>query len=246
MSQLESGLSGTGTAADKTWSTTAGSSSASFDTYTFNCSDGTQAYEFAYGVATGFSLSGGYDDMTQYSMDWAGKQLSKVTLDAVGGNTAIKIPASLWTIKVASAQSGLSGASELGNTLRSWNLDVQLPAQPRWYADGAQTFGQVLASNNLSGTLTMTWDSTSDAVTEYDNYVAQTKRFIRLAATGPSLGGGTYSAQIDLCVLWDPVTPMATESDMVTEYALTGHLTYDSTWDASIGMDVVCSIDALP
>jgi hypothetical protein len=246
MSQMESGLSGTGTGADKTWSTTAGSTTATFDTYTFNVFDNTQAYEFAYGVATGFSLSGGYDDMTQYSMDWVGKQLSKVTADSVSGNTALKIPSSLWTIKYAAAQASLTGASELANTLRSWDLSVTLPPQPRFYADGNQVFGQVLASNNLTGTLTMTWDSTADAVTQYDNFVAQTKSFIRLKATGAALGGSNYDAQIDVCVLWDPVQPMASDSDNVTEYSLTGHLTYDSTWDASIGMDVVCSIAALP
>lgn len=246
MSQLESGLSGTGTGADKTWSTTAGSTTATFDTYTFNIFDNNQGYEMAYGVATGFSLSGGYDDMTQYSMDWTGKQLSKASADAVAGNTSTKIPASLWTIKRATAQADLTAAGALSNTLRSWDLSVQLPPVPRFYADGTKVLGQVVAGNNLTGTLTMTWDSEADAVTEYDAYVAQTPTFIRLAATGPSLGGSNYSAQIDVCVLWDPVTPIASESDMVTEYAMTGHLTYDDTWDASIGMDVTCSIDTLP
>lgn len=248
MSQLEAGLSGTGTGADKVWALTnpVGAATATFDTFTFNVFDQTQCYEFDYGLATSFSLSGGFDDMTQYSMDWVGRQLTKVTADSVSANTAIKIPASLWTIKVASAQSGLAGASALGNTLRSWNLSVDLPPIPRFYADGSKEFGQALASGNLMGTLEMTWDSASDAVTEYDAYVAQTPRFVRLEATGPSLGGSTYSAWFEACVLWDPVTPIASDSDGVTEYSMTGHLTYDATWAGSFDMGATCSIDALP
>jgi len=246
MSQLESGLSGAGTGADKTWSTTAGGTTASFDTYTLNAFDATQCYEVDYGFMTGFSISGGSDDLTQCSMDWVGRTASKVTVDAVAANDAVKIPSGLWAMKYATTQGGLAGASALDNTLRSWTLSVSLPQVPRFYADGTLEFGQGVASNNLSGTLEMTWDSTSDAVTQYDRFVAQSTSFIQLKAVGPSLGGGTYEAQIEVCVLWDPVTPMASESDGVMEYSLTGHLVYDSTWTAALGLDAVCSIASLP
>src|SRR5512137_1649765 len=84
MSQLKAGLTPTGATADKAWTVAkAGATTATFDTYTLNAFDATQAYEIAYAFATRFSISAGYDDLTQCSIDWVGRQLSKVTVDAV-------------------------------------------------------------------------------------------------------------------------------------------------------------------
>jgi hypothetical protein len=50
----------------------------------------------------------------------------------------------------------------------------------------------------------MTVESTALAVSEfYDKWLAQTLDFIRLKATGPTLGASNYSAQIDLPVLYE-------------------------------------------
>lgn len=249
MSQLEAGLSGTGTTADKAWALTgpAGGATHTFDTYTLNAFDDTQAFEIDYGFMTGFSISAGYDDLTQCTMDWVGRQAAKVTADEVAATNAVKIPSGLWTVKYATAQSGLTGASALANTMRGWSLNVDLPQRPRFYGDGALKFGQGVASANLSGTLEMTWDSLAAAVTQYDRFMSQSVSFFRLQATGPTLGGATYIAgPIDVAVLFDPVTPLASESDGVMEYTLTGHIVYDATWTGALDIGATCSIAALP
>lgn len=246
MSQLEAGLSGTGAGADKAWDTKAGGATHTFDTYTLNAFDATQAYEIDYGFMTGFEISWGFDDLTQTSWDWVGRQTAKVTVDAVSANNAVKMPSGLWTVKYATSQAGLTAASVLATTMRSCAIRVDLPQRPRRYAGGSLEFGRGVASMNLTGTVQMTWDSESDAVTQYDRFVSQSVSFLRFANTGPSLGATNYLAQIDVAVLWDPVTPLASESDGVMEYGLTGHLVYDATWQASIGIDATCSIDALP
>ena len=246
MSQLTTGLTGTGAGADKTWTTTAGSTTHTFDSYTFNAFSGTQAFEVDYGFMTGFTLSGDSEGLTQSSWDIVARQTSKVTVDTVAANNAVTIPAGNWTVKYAATQAALTAASTLDNTLRSWELRVDLPQQPRKYGGSGLEFGAGVASRNLSGTLSMTWDSTSDAVTQYDRWVSQSVSFFRLRATGPALGSGTYLASFDVAVLLDPVMPDATESNGVLEYTLTGHIAYDATWDASLGMDAVCSIAALP
>jgi len=237
---------GAGTGADKTWTFTPAQTSHAFDTYTINAGDNTQAYEIDYCFATNFSLSAGFDDLTQLSMDLVGQGIAKASADAVAGNNSVKIPSALWTVKYSGSQAGLAGASALSNTLRSWSLDIDTGLRPRWYADGAYGFGQGVASENLGGTLQMTWDHTSDAVTQYDNYVADTVGFFRLKATGPSLGGSTYDAQIDMAVLWEDMEPLGSESDGVTEMLMTGRLVYDATWQNSIVMTVVNSLAALP
>lgn len=245
-SQLIAGETGAGTADDKTWTFTPAQTTHTFDTYTLNVGDGTQNFEIDYGFMTGFSLSGGFDDLTQMSGEWVGQEIAKTSVDAVAANDGVKIPSALWTIKYATSQSGLAGASALGNTLRSWTLDVDTGLRPRFYADGNRFFGQAVASENLGGTLSMVWDSTSDAVTQYDRYEAQSVSFFRLAATGPSLGGSSYSAQIDVAVIWESVEPIGSESDGVNEYILNGRLVYDATWANALELTVVNSLAALP
>jgi hypothetical protein len=92
----------------------------------------------------------------------------------------------------------------------------------------------------------MTWDSDTAAVAQYDLFAAQTPAFFRLKAIGPVLGGSFYSAQIDVCVIWESVQPLASESEGVMEYAMTGRLAYNATWANSIVMTIVNSIAALP
>ena len=244
-SQLIAGQTGSGTTADKTWAFDSTEIAHTFDTYTLNVSDGNQGWELDYGFMTGFSLSGGFDDLTQCTMDWVGRTAVKATIDVVAANNAVKIPSALWTLKYASAQSGLTAAGALGNTLRGWTLTVDLPQRPRFYGDGAKEFGQGVAAMNLGGTLQMTWDAENDAVAQYDLWAAQTTSFIRLAAAGPTLGGGTYLATIDVAVIWESVQPLASESDGVNEYSMTGRIKYDSTWANSLTLDVVNSVATL-
>jgi len=238
-SMLEGGVTPTG-AGPYVWSFTGGSTTHTFDTYTLNVGDDTQMYEVDYGIMSEFSISGGFDDLTQSSAEWMGQAISKVTADAVASNDSASIPSALWTIKYASAQSGLTGASAL-DVLRSWTLDVDTGLVPRFRADGSLGFKEVLASDNLVGTLQMTWDNNSDAVVQYDNFQSQTVGFFRLAVTQ-----GANSGQIDLAVLWEDVEPVGSESDGVNETLMTGKLVYDATWDAAIAIDVTNDLAALP
>jgi hypothetical protein len=247
MSQFSSGLTGTGAAADKTWTVSSGSTTHTYETFTINAGDGNQAYEMEYSVATGIEISWGFDDMTQLSIDWVGRQLTKCTIDAVAANTAPGIPSSLWTTKYATTAAGLSGASALSNTVRSCSIRWELPQRQRSYADGSLYFGQVVAASNLTGTISMTWDSAPDAVTQFDRLLSQSVSFFRFSNTGPTLGGTNYSVGIDLAVLWESVQPMASETDGVLEYALQGRIgIYDSTWTKSQVLNAVCSLAAIP
>lgn len=247
LSQFKSGLTGTGAGGDKAWDTgKVGAATHTFSTFTLNAFDASQCYEIDYAFMTDFSISAGFDDLTQTSQSWVGQAIAKATVDTVAANNAVKIPSGLWTIKYASAAASLAAASAYANTVRSWGLSFQLPQHPRFYADGSKGFGQGIASRNLSGTLTMTWDSTADAVAMYDLAVAGTPAWFRLTATGPTLGSSTYIAgPIDVCVLFDPVTPMASESDGVMEYSMTGHLAYDATFTGSAQLQATCSLAAV-
>lgn len=244
ISQLRSGRSGTA----GVWAPVkAGGRLHSFDTYTLNAFDGTQGYEFASGFMTGFEISWGFDDLTQTSWDWVAQETLKAAPDAVAANNAVKIPSGLWGLKVAGSQAALAAADFLDTTVRSVTIRVDLPQRPRRYAGRSLSFGRGVAAMNFMGTIEMVWDSEAAAVAEYDNFVSQSVRFMRFSNEGPILTGTTlYAAEIDVAVLWDPVTPMASESDQVMEYGLTGHLVYDPTFNASLSIGATCSISALP
>lgn len=243
---LDKGETGSGATADKTWAFSSTQTAHTFETFTANVFDDDQAWEVEYCFPTTGSLW--IDDpegLTQWSMDLAGRQTQKVTVDAVTGNDAVKIPAGLWTVKYATAQSGLTGASAL-SVLRTFRLDIDYPMRPVFNADGNLYMNRGEASTNLGGTLSMVWDGGADAETQYDRWRTQSVSFFRLRATGPTLGATAYQASFDCAVLWDEVKPMAGETEGVVTYEMTGTLTDDATWDDSLQFDLINSLAAIP
>lgn len=246
--QLKGGVTGTGASADKTWTFTPSQTGAnSQESFTVEYGDDVQNYEAEYCQVTDWTLSAGVDDLTQLGMNFVGRQSTKSTKTVVAANNSVKIPGYLWTVKFATAQSGLTGASVVNNFLVGWSLNVTTGLVPRKYNDGTAYFGQTVEAAALRGTLTMQVESTSQAVSQfYDKSAADTIDFIRLKATGPSLGSTNYSAQIDMAVSYDDPEVIGAESDGVNLYNITAQLMYDPTWTNSIVGTIVNSLSAIP
>lgn len=247
-SQLDGGQTGAGAGADKAWTfTPTQTGSSATESYTIEVGDDVQAYEVEYCKASRFALSAGRDDLTQLEIDFFGRQATKVTATSVAANNGIKIPGQLWTIKFATAQSGLDGASVSSNFLVNWALDVDTGIRPRWYQDGLLYFGQAVEAQRLGGSLSLSVESTSQAITQfYDKAAADTVDFIRLKATGPTLGSSTYIASMDMAVLYDDVQVIGGVDDGVNLYNVTARLVYDSTFTNAITAALTCSLAAVP
>lgn len=247
-SQLKGGVTGTGGAADKTWTfTPSQTGSNAQESYTIEFGDDTQEYEAEYCQASDWTLSAGADDLTQLEMNWFGRQSTKSTKTAVTANNGVKIPGYLWKIRFATAQSGLAGASDQTNFLVGWSLNVQTGLVRRKYQDGNAYFGQTVEAAPIIGTLDLVVESTSTAVSQfYDKAAADTNDFIQLKATGPTLGGSNYSAQIQMCVSYDDPEIIGAESDGVNLYNVKAHLMYDATWTNSIVGTIVNSLASIP
>lgn len=245
---LDGGNSGVGAGADKTWTMTPNQATAgTFDTFTVEVGDDIQNYEVEYCVATAFRLSAGQNDLTQLAMDLVGRQATKSTATTVAGNNGLKIPSNLWTYKFATSQAGLAGASVVTNLVTGFDLEVISGLVPRFYHDGNKYFGQIVAADEIGGTLHLTVESTATAVSQfYDKAAADTVDFIRLKATGDALGASNYSAQIDLAVLYDEPEPLAGEDAGVMLYDVTARLVYDSTWTNSVIATIVNSLGTMP
>ena len=247
-SQLKGGQTGSGAGADKTWTFTPPQTGANNqEAFTAEYGDDIQNYEAEYCQASDWTLSFGVDDLTQLQMNLFGRQSTKSTKTAVAANNGVKIPGYLWTIKFATAQSGLTGASVVSNFLVGGSLNVQTGLVPRKYNDGLAYFGQSVEAAALRGTLTLQVESTAQAVSQfYDKAAADTVDFIRLKATGPALGSTNYSAQIDMAVSYDDPEVIGAETDGVNLYNVTAQLVYDPTWTNSIVGTVVNSLAAIP
>lgn len=246
--QLKGGVTGSGAGADKTWTFTPSQTGAnSQEAFTIEVGDDIQNYEAEYCQASDWTLSFGVDDLTQLQMNWFGRQSTKSTKSSVTANNGVKIPGYLWTVKFATAQSGLAGASIVSNFLVGASLNVTTGLVPRKYNDGNAYFGQSVEAAPLRGTLTMQVESTAQAVSQfYDKAASDTNDFIRLKATGPSLGSTNYSAQIDMCVSYDDPEIIGAESDGVNLYNITAQLMYDPTWANSIVGTIVNSLATIP
>lgn len=247
-SQLKGGVTGTGAGADKAWAFAPSQTGANAqEAYTIEVGDATQNYDVEYCQASAWRLSAERGGLTQGEIDWFGRQPTKATKTAVAATNSVKIPGYLWKVRFATAQSGLSGASDVTNFLRSFNVEVQTGLTPQFYLDGNAYFGQSQESQPMGGTIELVVDSVAQAVTQfYDKAAADTIDFLQLKAIGPSLGGSTYIAQIQAAVLYEEPEIINSDIDGVNTYRVVGHIAYDTTWAQALTLDATCSIAALP
>lgn len=244
-SYLKGGVTPTGALADRTWTFTPSWTAAnSPNAYSIDAGDDTQNWRVQYAMAQSFKLSAALGDVTQLEMSGFGQRAVKGSKATPSANSAIKIPGDLWTIKFAANIAGLGAASVQSNFLIGWELDVQTGLKWRHYMDG-NAYGSQHIETDIAATLTMTVESTSTAVSEfYDKAVAGTMDFLRLKATGTTLGSSNYSAQIDMPVLYEVPKIISGDDDGVNLYEVTAHLAYDGT--NGIIPVIVNSLTALP
>jgi hypothetical protein len=246
-SQIAGGKTGVGGAADKTW-TFAPSATAlnNPESYSVDVGDDIQNWRCQYVMLSSFKLSAGLGDVTQLAMEGFAQRAVKTAKATPGTNAAIKIPGDLWTIKFAATFAGLAGVSVQTNFLVDWELEVRTGLVWRHYMDG-NLYGSQHVETDISWTLTMTVESTALAVSEfYDKAAADTMDFIRLKATGPTLGGSNYSAQIDTPVLYQEPEIISGESggEGINLYKVVANGADDGT--NGIAPTIVNSLAALP
>lgn len=244
-SQLKGGVAGVGGAADKTWTFTPSATAAnSPEAYSIDVGDDIQNWRVQYGMAKAIRLAAALGDVTSLEIDWFGQRAVKTAQASPAANTAVKIPGDLWTLKFAANIAGLAAASVQTNFLIGWELEILTGLMFEHYMDG-NLYGAQHVETDISATLKLTVESTALAISElYDKAAAATMDFVRLKATGPTLGGTNYSAQIDMPVLYEVPEVIAEERDGINLYRVTAHLADDGT--NGIIPVIVNSLAALP
>jgi hypothetical protein len=246
-SQLKGAMTGVGAGADKTWTATPAMTAANNpEAYSVDVGDETQNWRCQYAMWRSFKIGAALGDVTFLEGDLFAQRAIKGAKASPAVNSAIKIPGALWTVKYAATLAGLPGASINLNHLIDWELEVMTGLKWRHYMDG-NLYGAQHVETDIAATLSLTVESTALAVSEfYDKWLAQTLDFVRLKATGPTLGASNYSAQVDLPVLYSNVEPIGAEDDGVNLYKVEANLSYDGTSGTSIVPVIVNSLAALP
>lgn len=250
LSNLDSGQTGTGAGADKAWTFAVNRTTPEdYETYTIEVGDETQEYEAEYCFVKSFTLSGdasNRDNMTELSIEWVGRQSTKSTKTGSLSVSDVRIPAYLWTPRFATAQSGLAGASDVANFLRTWSLTVETGLVAHFYGDGNTYFGQVVRSQPVDATLSMTVDSNAQAVSQFnDKSAANTMDFIQFKALGPTLGSSNYSAQFQMAALYEDPVIIDGDVEGVNTYSVVAHLADDDSGPFCMSWAVTNGIAAL-
>ncbi|HET7031109.1 MAG TPA: hypothetical protein VFI34_11405 [Candidatus Limnocylindrales bacterium] len=235
-----------GAGADKTWTQTPSmTASNSPQSYSADVGDDVQNWRIQYGMVSRFKLAASLISVTTLEADWFGQRAVKGAKANPASNLSPKIPGDLWTLKFAGTFAGLAGAAVQNAFLVGWELEVMTGLVWRHYMDG-NLYGAQHVETAISGTLKLTVESTALAISEaYDKWMSQTADYVRLKATGPTLGGSAYSAQYDLPILWSNVPPITKADQGVNLYELEANLFDDGT-NAPINPVTVGSLTALP
>jgi hypothetical protein len=244
-SQLNGTMTAVGAGADRTWTATPSATALNAPlAFSIDVGDDIQNWRIQYGMLSSFKLSAQLGGVTELEMNGFGQRAVKTAKATPGVNAAIKIPGDLWTIKFAANIAGLAGASISTNFLLGFELEIMTGLVWRHYQDG-NLFGAQHVETDIAATLTMTVESTALAVSEfYDKMTADTIDFLRLKATGPTLGASNYSVQIDMPVLYEEPDIISEEQDGINVYKVVAHLADDTT--NGIIPVIVNSLTAMP
>lgn len=242
---LAGGTAFTGAGADKTYapipSPTALNNPLAFS---IDAGDDTQNWRLQYGMAKSFKIAAAIGDVTSLSMEGFAQRAVKTAKASPAVNTSVKIPGDLWTLKQAATFAGLGAASVIPNFLVDFELEVNTGLVWRHYQDG-NLFGAQHVETDISWTVTMTVESLAQAVSEfYDKSIASTMSWLRLKATGPTLGGSNYSAQFDMPVLYEVPEIIGAETDGVNLYKVVAHGADDGT--NGIAPTIVSAMTTVP
>lgn len=245
LTQSKGGMTGVGGAADKTWTATPSQTAANNpEAFSWDIGDDTQNWRVQYGMMSRWKLSAELAGVTDFECDIFGQRAVKGAKAAPAANSAVKMVADLWTIAFAGTFAGLGAASAVTNFLVGWELEWFTGLVWRHYMDG-NLYGGQHVETSFHGTLTMTVESTAQAVSEfYDKAFSQSLDYIRLRNTGPALGGSNYSMRFDIPVLYQKPSIIDSEDSEVNLYKVVANIADDGT--NGFTPTLVCSLSAIP
>lgn len=236
-----------GTAANKTWSfTTISDTTDDLASYSFELGgpNWPSVYKVAGVKATSLEINITHDQPWEYTYEGVGMavtvgtavtsglSLPSTLVDILGTNTKVYVDTAGGTI----------GTTQLTGVVVSASISLGTGMTARHTLDGQAYPYRIARSGRRSVEAKLVIEYASQ--TEYTAWAADTERLVRIEATGPSLGTGTYKATLNLYGIWDALE-LGDDGDVKTlELTLAGR--YNSTAAAEVTATLVNSISSAP
>ncbi len=175
-------------------------------TYTIEGGDNVAAEEMEYAFVKSFKLSGSPKEAVKYSAEWVGRQVSPSTFTpSLSIPTVEEILFQRAKLYIDPA-SGTIGSTLVSNTLLGFNLEITTGWQEVYTGSGQLYFSHI-KNVGPDGTLEITFEHNSSAVSEKSAWLSQTARAIRINIEGSNVAtaGTLYSKKtlrIDLVGKW--------------------------------------------
>ena len=200
LSSVKGGVTPTGTT-DKTWDIPFPvGSPASPDIRTLEVYDGTQEYELVGGICNAWTLSGAasVDGLVTFTSSWLGRDLVPSTLTAALAARAFETLAVGNLSLYVDDLGGTVGTTPVTGTLIDFSLSYDSGIHLKKFAGDADVRPSLFGYNVPKLSLSMNFESNTNAHTEIAKYGAGTGRLIRLKGLGSLITGAIYKTlQVD-------------------------------------------------
>ena len=216
-------------------------------TYTVEMGDNQQEYQATGCFVEEFTISGAPDEAVKISGNWRGRQLAKGTRTAGLSPTAVE--AVLFNKAKLYIGTGDTFGAQVTSTWVGFDLNVKTGWMYQSTGDGA-LYPSLLKLTQPEVTCDFTFEHNASAVTEYDAYLAQTHRKIRMEFSGSTFdtAGTAYSVKtiiIDLDGKWESFEGL---DDMDGDDVITGtfRARQNATSGGYVGFIVANTLAAIP
>jgi len=197
---------GTGAGADKTWTFNPSfAADPGLNSFTIQkrLTDGSTNWDerIAYAMGSSLEIGGAIGENAKLSMEGFGRpiELATAITPAIAVPTVNFVPVSLFKVYIDDTFAGL-GTTQILGSLHGFRLRFDAMAQPKDYIDGRPDLS--FSSHGVKAayfTLELQGEFQAQIETERTKARSASKRYVRLEAVGPALGGSNYKITIDLC-----------------------------------------------
>ncbi len=224
-------------------------------TYTAEGGNNARVDRSPYSFPTSFELSGkgGQNaDAILLSSSWTTRQWAKLATGFTAGITIPAVDEALFTGArlYIDDVTGAIGTTEAPDTLASFDYKATTGLAHQFAANGSLGFSKAHRKGGVKITSTLTLYQNSVAMAEYDNWLAQKPRLVRIRIDGPTLAsaGTVYSKKAIVLNLPGTWTKFPSPDEIEGAEVLAGQfrVAYDPTANVGPSITVVNELAALP
>ena len=167
------------------------------NSYTVEYGDDSQELESDHVMASSIELGIALGDVVNLTVDMFGQFPAKSSFTASLTEDALnEVVSNKLRVYVDTSWANL-GNTEVATLVAGGTVRLTTGIVPVKYADGSLDFSD-FTEQKRHMEIELEMVISTQAITEYDAWVAQTSRYLRLEWTGPTLGGGTHKLTIDM------------------------------------------------